>query len=331
MSNQALIMSLGKVIAAAAWADDEMTVDEVNRLKDLLYRLPSSNNSGVQLAAQDWAQLEMYINAPVNEAERARLVDNLRDAVRTPADRQIALDALQSLEETGSTGQREADVIHKIRVAIEAVDLSLGSRLSQMLGLARPQPSLAPEDAPNREQFFDAYLRNRVYYGLRRRLQRGTPIDDGLEETHSGTTFDDDIELNVADEELRRLAAVGGLMARVAQVDQGVTDAEFDVMVKLLRERWSLPHKEALFVAEVALSEVGPQLDTMQLVRELSSEITPEQGVRLLDLLFALADADGFVTGDEVEAIYQIANSLALPHRQFIEAKRRIPSERRDG
>ena len=64
----------------------QMNVDEINRLKDLLYRLPSNNTSGIQLTAQDWAQLEMYINAPVNEAERARLVDDLREAVRTPAD-----------------------------------------------------------------------------------------------------------------------------------------------------------------------------------------------------------------------------------------------------
>lgn len=330
MSNQALIMSLGKVIAAAAWADGEMTVQEINRLKDLLYRLPSGNNSGVQLAAQDWAQLEMYINAPVNEAERARLVDSLRDAIRTPADRQLALDSLNSLENTDSAGQREADVIQKIRAAIEAVEISLGSRIGQLLGLSRPAQPLAPEDAPNRELFFDAYMRNRVYYGLRRRLQKGTPIDEGLDETYSGTSFEE-IELNVGDESLRQLAAVGGLMARVAQIDQEVTDAEFDKMTELLREHWSLPEDEALFVAEVALSEVGPQLDATQLVRELSGIITPDQGARLLNLLFAVADADGFVTDREIETIYQLSNSLGLSHRQFIDAKRRIPLDRRGG
>jgi len=45
-------MTLAKVIIAAAWADDEVSHEEINSLKDLLFRLP-------HLEARDWSSLEI--------------------------------------------------------------------------------------------------------------------------------------------------------------------------------------------------------------------------------------------------------------------------------
>ena len=71
MKKQHLILTLAKVLLAAAWADGEMSHEEINSMKDLLFRLP-------QLSARQWASLQMYMEAPVGDAERARLVDELR-------------------------------------------------------------------------------------------------------------------------------------------------------------------------------------------------------------------------------------------------------------
>jgi uncharacterized membrane protein YebE (DUF533 family) len=53
MSDATFILTLGKVIIAAAWADGEVAHDEMNCLKDLLFRLPG-------LTGREWAMLEMY-------------------------------------------------------------------------------------------------------------------------------------------------------------------------------------------------------------------------------------------------------------------------------
>ena len=46
-------------------------------------------------------------------------------------------------------------------------------------------------------------------------------------------------------------------------------------------------------------------------------------------MLFAVADGDGRVSYEEIEEVRAIANVLKLTHRQFIDAKLKIPRERR--
>ncbi len=46
-------------------------------------------------------------------------------------------------------------------------------------------------------------------------------------------------------------------------------------------------------------------------------------------MLFAVGDADGRVTNEEIEEIRTIANALRLPHKDFIDAKLTIPKDRR--
>jgi uncharacterized tellurite resistance protein B-like protein len=85
-----MILTLGKVIIAAAWADGEVSPEEVNSLKDLLFHLPG-------LTGREWANLEMYIESPVGEAERARLVIQLTEQISSGSDKTLALHALDGL------------------------------------------------------------------------------------------------------------------------------------------------------------------------------------------------------------------------------------------
>jgi tellurite resistance protein len=120
-------------------------------------------------------------------------------------------------------------------------------------------------------------------------------------------------------------------MAKIAQVNRTVTDQEFDAMVEALQSNWDLSPQEAAFVAQVAVSEIAPNMDTVRLVRDVSSSVPPEKADALLDTLFAVAAADGYVTDAEMDVIYSIARALGLSHRTFIDAKLRIPAEKREG
>ena len=98
-------MALAKVMVAAAWADGNVSLDEINSLKDLLFHLPD-------MTAGDWAQIDIYIDFPVEEAERIRLVEDLRQALSSPAERDQAQRALQTdcpggwRRQPGGTGGR---------------------------------------------------------------------------------------------------------------------------------------------------------------------------------------------------------------------------------
>ena len=56
MADKQFIMDLAKLVIAAAWADGELTNEEVNALKDLLFMLPD-------LSGEEWLGLELYMDS----------------------------------------------------------------------------------------------------------------------------------------------------------------------------------------------------------------------------------------------------------------------------
>ncbi|NJN84100.1 MAG: hypothetical protein HC802_18715 [Caldilineaceae bacterium] len=277
MATNTLIITLSKVLIAAAWADDELDIEEVNIMKDLLSRLPrASTGAGMSFTAVEWAEIEMYLEAPVGDAERTRLIDDLLDNLKTSDDTALVMQALDDLVQAdGVVSDEDKAVIGEIRAAIGQLDIGdqgFFGHLSRLLTGPRERRRTALADAPNREKYFDDYIHNKVYYGVRRRLDLG-----------------EGVELAIDDRRLRLLSAAGGLMARVANVDLNATEEEFAAMTDALEEIWELSQEEAVFVVEVAISEVGPDLDLLRLVREIYSSIQPQQMDRLLDLLFAVA------------------------------------------
>jgi len=309
-SDKNLILTLAKVIIAAAWADGEMTIEEINSLKDLLFRLPHAG--GTQLTGREWAMLEMYIESPVGAAERARLVELLQAALRTPKGGALALSALEDLiQADGVVTDEERAVAEEIKTAIEAVDLGIIGQLGHLIRGTVQRRSQAVANAPNREEYFEDFIKNKVYYAVRQRLNLG------------------EVELDIPEADLRKLSLAGGLMARIAHVDREVTEDEFDTMVNALQAGWDITREAATFVAEVAVSKVSADLDYFRLTRQFSTSTTEDERVHFLDVLFAVADADGHVSHDEIEEIRRIARSLNLTHKQFIGAKLKIPRERR--
>ena len=302
MSNERLIMALAKVLIAVAWADEDLAHEEVNTMKDLLYHLP-------QLTARQWASLQMYLEAKVGDEERERLVEELRAAILTPEDRDLALRALDELMSVdGQASPEEEQVVAEIKAALESVNVGL---LSQLVRGMTGRRTAAVAGAPNREDHFEDYFKNKVYYGLRRRLDMG------------------ETELRVGDDLLRMLGLAGGVMAQVARVNPRVTDAEMDTMVDALQTYWHLSPEQASFVAGVAVSETATLMDRYRLVRQFANACGPEERAEFLDVLFAVAAADGEASFEEIEEIRTIAESLKLSHQQFIDAKLRIPRDRR--
>ena len=100
-------------------------------------------------------------------------------------------------------------------------------------------------------------------------------------------------------------------------------------MKHALATHWEINPYEASFVVEVALTEVTAELDYTRLTREFVTFTTVTERARFLDILFAVADADGFVSLEEIREIHTIATHLLLSSQSVEEAQKRIPAERR--
>lgn len=290
--NRKLVETLGKVIVAAGWADNKLTSDEIENLKDLLFQFQRS----IPDPRED-AMFALYIKSPIPTAERERLVEELREVVWSDEDKSFVLSTLKKMVEAdGQITDDEQAVLSDISAALESVNTGIFGDLGRLLRIAMQRRSWAVRNAPNRERYFEDFLINKVYYEVQRRLELS------------------DIDLKIPDEELRKLSLVGGMMARVAQTDNLVVKNEIDKITSILETNWGLSHEAATFVMESATADVCRDFDYLHMTREFSELTTPDERLKLLELLFAVANADGIVSNSELQEITYIADYLLLSH-----------------
>jgi uncharacterized tellurite resistance protein B-like protein len=305
MSETNVMLSLAKVLVAAAWADGVITNEEINYLKDLLFHLKG-------ITAQDWAQIEIYIDSPVGEAERQRLVAELEANLTSQAAKDQAIQALDHLTQMGGTmGASEQAALEEIKASIQNAKVGGMGRWSLFARNSMQSRSQAVQGAPNREQYMDDYVKNKIYYDVKLRLAN------------------ENAAIHLSDDELRRLSLAGGLMARVAYADNRVTPPETQVIVRALQKYWDISDAEANLVAEMAASEVSKGMDYYRLTRQFFEVTTEDERVRFLNALFAVAAGDDIAAFEEIEEIRTIANGLLLSHQQFIDAKLKLSAEQR--
>ena len=211
----------------------------------------------------------------------------------------------------GEVSDEELAAAEEIKSSIREANVGVFGGMGKFLGNSMNRRSQAIENAPNRELYLDDYVKNKVFYDVSRRLE--------LEET----------DIDIPESELRRLSLAGGLMARVAYVDHEVQEGEFEAMVAAIQNNWSLSDIEAALVAESAVSAITKGLDYYRMSRRFFESTTENERVHFMDALFAVADGDEGVSYEEIEEIRTIATVLKLHHSQFIDAKLKIPRERR--
>jgi len=311
MNEKQFVMTLARVIIAAAWADDQITNEEINSLKDLIFHLRQSGFDDVnQLSAQEWSRLEMYIETPVSAEERARLVVDLQNALQSKEQKAMARQTLERvMAADGVVSESEKEVLAEIEKAIDSVETGFLGDLERLVGGAVNKRSKAVADAPNREKYFDDFIKNKVFYSLSQRLQ----IDSS--------------DLKIPEDDLRTLSLVGGLAAKVAYVDREVTETELEGITKAIEDIWEVSSQLAAFVAEVAVSAMDETYDTFRMMRELMESTSERERRKFLDVLFAVANADGQISYDETEEIRMISRGLNLTHKDFIDSKLRILGE----
>lgn len=303
MSDNTVMMRLAKVLVAAAWADGQISNDEINSLKDLTFHLPG-------MTAADWAQIDIYIDSPVGEAERARLVAELEETLKTQADRDLALQALDSLlRADDSPGAAEQEIIDQIKADLQNAKVSSWGRFVHGRTAKRSQTL---QTGPNRELLLDDFVNNKIYYDAKMALAA---------EGDSPQITDDD---------LRKLSLAGGLLARVAYSDMQVSDAENRTIIDALQKHWGVSALEAAVVAKAAAANIRSDLDYYRLTRAFFEATSEDERVRFLDVLFAVTTSDGQASYEEIEEIRQIASGLLLTHQQFIDAKLKVPAALRD-
>ena len=110
------------------------------------------------------------------------------------------------------------------------------------------------------------------------------------------------------------LAAFAYVLARVAHADLSIDSDETSAMERIVSQLTDLAPEEASLVVEIAKSQARLLGGTENYVvtREFRTISTREQRGKLLECLYAVAAADGSITGPESNEIVAIAEELGF-------------------
>ena len=110
------------------------------------------------------------------------------------------------------------------------------------------------------------------------------------------------------------LASFAYVLARVASADLEISEEETAEMERLVTLLASLSEGEAALVVQIAKTQSHVLGDTENYVvtREFRRIASREQRVHLLQCLYAVAAADGTITGGETSVILSIAEELGF-------------------
>jgi uncharacterized tellurite resistance protein B-like protein len=126
-------------------------------------------------------------------------------------------------------------------------------------------------------------------------------------------------------ERARFLAAFAYVLARVANADLCIAREEADAMCRIVAEVGSLDAGQASLVVEIAKSQerlLGGTED-YRVTREFRRISSREERGRLLECLYAVAAADGTISGPESAEIVAIAEELGFTRAEALSLRSR--------
>ena len=112
----------------------------------------------------------------------------------------------------------------------------------------------------------------------------------------------------------KHLASFAYVLARVAQADLAIVESETSEMERIVRALASLSEGEAALVVQIAKTQAHVLGDTENYVvtREFRRITGREQRAQLLQCVYAVAAADGTISGVESSVIQGIAEELGF-------------------
>ena len=262
-----------------------LTQAEINYLKTLAKRF--------NLGDSDWLELEPYLEDRPSESDVDALFQDLLTRICTPLGRNEVIRHLEGiLNADNNISAEEHDFLEQYSLILkEASTVELLVR--RIKGLFQKQPAGSAMD-------LDEFIRNKILFKLRRRIgsDQVTP-------------------------KLHHLCLLGGLMGIVAQADGEIHGRELEAIRYELQSRGGF-ESEALDTLMAIIEEESVRgLDRARLISEYTAPLGFDERVEMLDLLFAIAAADGGLTHAELEELRGISAAMNLSHRQYIDAKLR--------
>lgn len=288
--------SLIRLFIALAWADGEISNDEMNYLKDFFFKL--------DLTGEEWAKIEMYLEEPVLREEAESLIQDFVMRLNGAKEREEVIAFLQALVSADGVVEPKEKAFLERCTAIFRETGPASVLVGRIRGLFQ-EAVLKPAAASKREEELEDFLNNRVLFNVRRAMER------------------EKLAIEADPEALAYAALFGGLLGHVASVHAGISKEEMGVLRRHLKETAGFDAEAVELIVSVVEASSLRGLDPFRMTRTFYTRSSKTQREQLLDCLFDVAGADDDLAHAEVEAVRDIAYGLKFSHREFIDVKLR--------
>ena len=120
--------------------------------------------------------------------------------------------------------------------------------------------------------------------------------------------------------------AIGALLLEMMNMDGEVWPEQREAVETALRGHFELTESEVAELLELAEAERIESTDYFQFTSLINGAYTPEQKIRLVELLWRIAYANESLHSHEEYLVRKVADLLYVPHSAFIAAKHRAGS-----
>jgi uncharacterized tellurite resistance protein B-like protein len=117
--------------------------------------------------------------------------------------------------------------------------------------------------------------------------------------------------------------ATAALLVETARIDSATTETERDAVLRAVHEKFELPADEAAALIDLAEAEMKQATDYFQFTSLVNQHFTPEQKLRIVELMWRVAFADEELSAHENHLMRKIGDLLHIPHGDYIAAKMR--------
>jgi uncharacterized tellurite resistance protein B-like protein len=268
-----------KLLMAMAAADDRVTLEEQNLLKDFVFEHT--------LTEQEWAELAYYRAARLSREELTQLVDTVLGEIRTKADRHQLLEAVQQMAQADEVlGGTEQQILNLVASRVDDVGTSPITYVTRTLRLAWRRSLQLPPEVARLEREAEEYGRNPVLALARR--AGGAAID----ELH---------------------AARIGMVLLVLHSDETVHEHELEAFRTFLAREAGLDPDAAGPLVHQLLQIPDERLELTYLARTIVDGTTSDERRAFLEALASIAHADGVRVFEEARMLQLIARYLFVP------------------
>jgi uncharacterized tellurite resistance protein B-like protein len=140
-------------------------------------------------------------------------------------------------------------------------------------------------------------------------------LRSGADEASGGSGSDDLYDATLA---------VSALLIEMAVIDGEFSDEERDHIILILEDEYELSTDDVSRLVEQASAEVSASTDYWRFTNMINENYTPEEKVRIIDLLWKIIYADGTIEKHEDYLIRKLARLLGVPHEELIASKLRM-------